>query len=661
MTRIDNDPARGLLSVGALVSIGLIVIVLTLAIRSGHPTLAILVAGAGIAGAATVLIALRSLVRLRVEIARMTRLAGYPDAPIDPSMFRSPEVARLAQAWPAPRDQAPPRPATTPGSSELTGSGLLDGILPDFNALSSTDFTQGDMIAKLEPQSLRWISASPALTHLLGWTETELRERSFPEIILEDDRELAREQLLAAEIKGEAHGLIYRILAADGSQKIVELHVGIRFVSGDHKPRYVRLAILDVTAKVKAGRELRRRTRELTRANNLLRQTNGELAELKDRYTDLYQNAPALYFSLDDRGRFQECNQTLLDALGYQRKELIDRPYCATILDPDRRPGFPDLFERLRLHGHLETEARWQRADGRSLEVSIQSSAIRDQDGRILTARCVARDVSSYKRLEATLLERNHRLAGVVAELRRKNRELDEFTYGVSHDLQEPLRTLTAFSDFLLTDYGDRLDDAGREYVHHLVKASRRMKRLIEDLLSLSKAGRVTAAFHPVDLGEVVENCRADLAQLLRERQGTLLVHGPLPHVWGDRARLEQLLTNLISNGLKYQKPGIPPVVEIFTRADDDPESSLILAVRDHGIGIDPQFHEKIFQLFRRLHAGEHEGTGAGLAICRKIVQAHRGVIEVQSEPNMGATFLIHLPGTYDPDRRPAAPEAAHV
>lgn len=659
MARNDDDLVARLLDLGSAITLGAIAILLALAIRAGQPALAVLTAIAAAAGTATVLGAVRPLTRIRREIGRMTRLASHPDSPIDPSLFQSPEVARLALTWPAPRPA--PEPPPQPGSSDLTGSGLFDGPIPDLSAAGTTEFSQGDLIAKLEPQSFRWLSVSPALAAFLGWTEEELGRRRFPEVVLEDDRELAREQLMAAEIKGEAHGLIYRIITADGTQKIVELHIGVRFASGDRRPRYVRVAVVDVTAKVKASRELRRRTRELTRANILLRQANRELAELKDRYSDLYENAPALYFSLDDRGRFQECNQTLLDALGHRREEIINRAYFATILDPDHRAEFPAQFEKLRRNGRLETEARWRRADGRPLDVSIQCSAIQGDDGRIVTSRWAARDVSSFKVLEGALRERNDRLAGAVAELRRKNRELDEFTYGVSHDLQEPLRTLIAFSDFLLADYGDRLDDNGREYIHHLVKASRRMRRLIEDLLSLSRAGRVTAAFHPVDLQEVVENCRADLTQLLRERGGQLIVNGPLPTVWGDRPRLEQLLTNLIGNGLKYHRPGVPPIVEVSARADEGPDGPSTLSVHDNGIGIDPQFHEKIFQLFRRLHAGEHEGTGAGLAICRKIVQAHRGMIEVQSEPNMGSTFLVHFPGQLASQRRPSPPEAAHV
>jgi light-regulated signal transduction histidine kinase (bacteriophytochrome) len=229
-----------------------------------------------------------------------------------------------------------------------------------------------------------------------------------------------------------------------------------------------------------------------------------------------------------------------------------------------------------------------------------------------------------------------------VGQDQRKNRELDEFTYVVSHDLQEPLRTLIAFSDFLLRDCGDQLDANGQEYVRYLVEASRRMRSLIHGLLNLSRAGRVTADFAPVNLEDVLSVVKADLSELIRTRTAEVRTAGPLPILWGDRDRIGQLMANLISNGLKYNKSD-RPWVEVGTLAGD-PGPWVTVFIRDNGIGIDPQFHSKIFQLFRRLHTREeYEGTGAGLAICNKIVQAHGGRIWVESEPNHGTTFFLSL------------------
>ena len=421
--------------------------------------------------------------------------------------------------------------------------------------------------------------------------------------------------------------------------KAVEMNVSVRYGS-DMAIAHLRCHVADVTAKAKASRELRRRTRELIRSNELLRGANRELQELKDRYGDLYQNAPAMYFSLDDSGRFLECNDTLLRALGHDRGSLIGMPY-ATILPASRRDAFESDIAEFRRVGFAELESQWSKADGTPIDVWVTATQIAAADGS--TLRGVAQDVTARRVLEAELREKNGRLARANVELSRKNRELDEFTYVVSHDLKEPVRTLIAFSDFLMRDCGDALDDEGRDHVRHLVDASKRMRGLIEDLLSLSRAGKVTADFAPVELDEVIAPIKADFAELIRAKQGDVRVLGPLPTVWGDRVRLGQLIGNLVGNGLKYHR-GPGPTVEVGALPEQSP-GWVTLYVKDDGIGIDPQFHGKVFQLFRRLHArDEYEGTGAGLAICQKIVQAHGGRIWVDSHLGAGSTFFLTLP-----------------
>jgi light-regulated signal transduction histidine kinase (bacteriophytochrome) len=229
--------------------------------------------------------------------------------------------------------------------------------------------------------------------------------------------------------------------------------------------------------------------------------------------------------------------------------------------------------------------------------------------------------------------------------------------------LKEPLRTLEAFSNFLSQDYGDQLGGEGKEFIGHLIGASRRLGQLIDDLLDLSRAGRILNTLQTFDLNETLDMVRGDLANLIQRKNAQVRVAAPLPRVVGDPQRVAQLLNNLVGNGLKYNQAAVPEVLlgaSPATTGNGDAGSQVVVFVRDNGIGIDPKYHEQIFGIFRRLHLPEeYEGTGAGLAICKKIVEAHGGRIWVESQPGQGSTFFFTMRNAAPREADPAPAEPA--
>jgi light-regulated signal transduction histidine kinase (bacteriophytochrome) len=279
--------------------------------------------------------------------------------------------------------------------------------------------------------------------------------------------------------------------------------------------------------------------------------------------------------------------------------------------------------------------------EGKEFPVEINLSPMQTDEGQLLTA--AIRDVSEKRQLEKAIRDTNVTLERKVKqrteELERKNRELEQFAYVASHDLQEPLRTIGSFVDLLGKQYKGRLDDHADKYMNYIVQSSDRMKVLIKDLLDYSRLGREKDA-RQVNCNSIVEQVKADLNMVIKDNQAEIKA-GALPVIAAYPTELKLLFQNLVSNSIKFRKPDVSPQVEITASKEN---GHWQFAFRDNGIGIEPQHVDKIFVIFQRLHnRTSYEGSGIGLAHCKKIVELHGGTIWVKSELGIGSTFYFTI------------------
>ena len=245
--------------------------------------------------------------------------------------------------------------------------------------------------------------------------------------------------------------------------------------------------------------------------------------------------------------------------------------------------------------------------------------------------------------METLLAEQENTIAQRTQNLERSNEELRDFAYIASHDLQEPLRTIVAFGDRLMLKHADQLDEKARDYLERMQSAAIRMRQLIEDLLAYSRFTSKEQKSERVDLNLVLQEVRDDLAHSLKERGGRLEIGALATVNKADRSQLHRLFLNLIGNALKFQAEGVQPLVRVGMGATDG--RWLAIVIEDNGIGFDEKYLDRIFRPFQRLHGrGQYQGTGMGLAICKKIVENHQGELKASSQPGSGTVFTVILP-----------------
>ena len=459
---------------------------------------------------------------------------------------------------------------------------------------------------------------SPQLRQITGYAEDELIGTSPLKLVLGEDRDMVGEHTVKLLKEGESSVHEFRVVTKNANIKwVVEAASPISYEG----KQAVIANLMDITEHKQAEEAFRMSA---------------------ERYHDLCENANDMIQCFTPDGRIVFVNRAWRETLGYSEGEIAGLSLFE-IIHPDFVEHYLELFQRV-ISGEKISNVGAVFIGKNGNKVPVEGNVnCKFVDGKPVYLRGIFRDVTERKqeRDEAEALLKD--VKEINRRLEQSNRELEDFAHIASHDLQEPLRKISSFGALLRDSLKGKLDEDQCENFDFMVDGAGRMQSMIDDLLAYSRITTKAKPFQQVDPSRVIENLKNfELASALNETKGEILIPQPLLCVHGDPSQIHQLLQNLIANGLKFHRDGIPPLITIHSHPV--PNNMVRLDVRDNGIGIGTEYHEQIFTMFKRLHSRtSYKGTGIGLAICKKIVQRHGGDIGVKSKPGEGSTFWFTL------------------
>ena len=395
------------------------------------------------------------------------------------------------------------------------------------------------------------------------------------------------------------------------------------------------------------------------------RRKDEERIQLQARMLDSVADA---VIAADMKGKIIYWNDAATRTYGWKAEEVLGKPLIDVVVPAMSKEGSAMILASL-IEGKTGSgEYLVHHRDGHIFPIYASDSPVFDDQGQLIAVLSASHDITERKRAEKELKQKNDQLLALNEELkttqeeleqnyqelfkaeqdlrdqaenlRNSNRELEQFAYVASHDLREPLRMVTSFSQLLAERYAGKLDTDADEFIEYIVDGATRMDALVDDLLEFSRVTSQARPFEPADMNAVLGDALLALSIMIRE-SGAEVNSNPLPVANVDRQQMTLVFQNLISNAIKFNKTPRP----VISVAVAEGGGVWTFSVKDNGIGIDPAYREKIFDIFKRLHTrGEYPGTGIGLAICRRIVERHGGKIWVESEPGKGSTFLFTIP-----------------
>ena len=378
-----------------------------------------------------------------------------------------------------------------------------------------------------------------------------------------------------------------------------------------------------------------------------LQQAQSALQESESRFRTLAEAIPQLSWTCCADGKCDYLSQQWLDYTGAPLDKQLGFGWLEYIHSEDRERSFNAWKNAFEQEKNYDLEFRILGKDGAYRWFKTRGIPVRNKEGKIVKWFGTCTDIEDIVKARQVLAQNREELESLVkqrtAQLEETTAQLNDFCYSIAHDLRAPLRAQNAYAKVLLEDYGASLGEMGQGYANRIIVAAEKLDRLVQDLLSHVSLSRGDLPLDQVDLATVITQVRADFSEQIHKVYAKVTVSGIAGIVWAHEPSLNLIVANLMSNALKYCKPGVPPTIIIRTESRSN--HRLRLWIEDAGIGIKPEYHERIFGVFQRLHTSDvYPGTGIGLALVRKGLERMGGEVGVESEPGKGSRFWIDLP-----------------